>query len=231
MLRELIICSISSEISELRTSLNECLAGIVCLILLEVLDESACKILSLCIPLSCISVCITGIKDLCGNAGKFCRYFEIEVRDLLCRSVPDGTVEDSIDDSSCIRDGDSLACSVPACVNEVSLSAGLLHLLYELFSVLCRMKLEECLTEASGECRCRLCDSALCTCKLSSESGKEVILCLLRCKDGNRRQNAESISGKEDYVLSSRAGRDLVNILGDLLDVIDRIRNTSILCN
>ena len=93
------------------------------------------------------------------------------------------------------------------------------------------MELQECLTEASGECRCRLCDSTLCTGELSSESGEEVVLCLLGCEDRYGRQNAESVCRKEDYVVSSRTGRDLVNVLSDLLDVIDRIGNTCVLCN
>ena len=151
------------------------------------------------------SICVTRIQNSRIYARKLCRNLKVEVRNRLCRSLENVAVQDCIDDTACILDGDTLACAVPTCVYEISLCAALLHSLNKLFAVLCRMKLEECLTEASGECRCRLCDAALCSCKFCCETGQEIVLCLLRCKDGNRRKNAERISGKEDYVLSSRA--------------------------
>jgi hypothetical protein len=58
-------------------------------------------------------------------------------------------IKDSVDDTTCILNRDTLACAVPSCVYEVCLSTALFHLLNELFSILCRMKLKECLTEAS----------------------------------------------------------------------------------
>ena len=92
------------------------------------------------------------------------------------------------------------------------------------------MQLQECLAEASGESRCGLGDAALGSCKLCSEAGQEVVLGLLRGQDRDRRQNAECISGEEDYVLSSRAMGDAAgNLLHDLLDVIDRIGDTGVL--
>ena len=93
------------------------------------------------------------------------------------------------------------------------------------------MQLQECLAEACGEGRCRLCDSTLGSCKLCSESGQEVVLGLLRCQNGYRRKYAECVCGQEDYILSVRTGRNYIYILRDLLDVVDRIRYTGILCN
>ena len=61
---------------------------------------------------------------------------------------------------------------------------------------------KECLSEASGECRSWLCDSTLCTCKLSCKSRQEVVLCLLRCQNRYWRKYTECICRKEDNVLS-----------------------------
>ena len=93
------------------------------------------------------------------------------------------------------------------------------------------MQLQECLAEACGEGRCRLCDSTLGSCKLCSKSGQEVVLSLLRRQNGYRRKYAECVCGQEDNVLRVRTGRNNIYILRDLLDVINRVRYTCILCN
>ena len=82
----------------------------------------------------------------------------------------------------------------PSCIYEVSFRSALFHSLNELFCRFCRMQLKECLSETCGECRCRLCDTALCTGKFSCETGQEVVLCLLRCKYRYRRKYSESVS-------------------------------------
>ena len=92
-------------------------------------------------------------------------------------------VEDSVDDTTCITDRDTLACTVPTCVNQVCLSTRLLHLLNQLLSVLSWVQLQECLTEASRECWSRLGDTALCTSQLSCEAREEVVLSLLSVQD------------------------------------------------
>ena len=91
---------------------------------------------------------ISGVKDCRINAGKLCRNFEIKDRNLLCRSVVNVAVKDSIDDTTSILNGDSLACAVPACINKISLGTALFHSLNQLFTVLRRMELQECLSEA-----------------------------------------------------------------------------------
>ena len=88
------------------------------------------------------------------------------------------------------------------------------------------MQLQECLAEASGEGRCRLCDSALCTSKLCCESRQEVVLCLILCQDRYRRKYSECVCRQEDYVLSCRCRRYRAY---DVLNVVDRIRYTGIL--
>ena len=103
-------------------------------------------------------------------------------------------VQDSVDDTTCIADRDTLAGTVPAGVDQVSLGTALLHLLDQLLSILCRVQLQESLTEASGECRCRFGDAALCTGQLGCEAGEEVILGLLCTQDRYRRQYAECVS-------------------------------------
>ena len=89
------------------------------------------------------------------------------------------------------------------------------------------MQFQECLAKASRECRCRLCDSTLCTSKFSCESRQEIVLSLSFCQDRYWRKYSESICGQEDYVLSCRCRRDRAN---DVFNVVDRIRYTSILC-
>ena len=118
------------------------------------------------------------------------------------------------------------ACTVPACVYEISLSVVSLHLLNELLSILSRVEFEERLTEASRESRSGLSDATLCAGELGSKAGEEVVLSLLRSQDRHGRQYAECVSRKEDHVLSGRTCRDRFN---DALDVVDRIRYASVL--
>ena len=74
-------------------------------------------------------------------------------------------------------------------------------------------------------------DTYGCACELSCEAGQEVRLGLLRGQDGDRRQYAESVSGKEDHVLSGRACGDRVDLQDDVLDVAERIGDTGVLCD
>ena len=90
------------------------------------------------------------------------------------------------------------------------------------------MQFKESLSEACGESRCGLGDTALCTRKLSCKSGQEVVLCLLRSQDGYRRKYAECVCGKEDNFFCGRSGG---NRTYNLLDVVDRIGNTGVLGN
>ena len=158
---------------------------------------------------------------------KSCRHFEVEHRNLLGLSLEDRTIEDSVDDTTCIRDRDTLASTVPTSVNEISLSTRHFHLSYELLSVLSRVQLEECLTEASRESRSWLCDTTLCSSELSCEAREEVVLSLCRCEDRNWREHTECISREEDNILSSRSRRTWL----DVVDMVDRVRNTSVLSN
>ena len=121
---------------ESRTSCYESLSEVVSSELVEVLDEAACEILCLLLPLACACVCVAWVEDSWVNAREFCRNCEVEVRDLLCRSLVDRAIEDSVNDSAGILDRDTLSCSVPSCVPEVCLGTNLLHYLYELLTVL-----------------------------------------------------------------------------------------------
>ena len=131
------------------TSCYERLTEVVSCELSEVLDEAACEILSLLLPLACALVSVAWVEDSWVNAREFCRNCEVEVRDRLGRSLVDRAIEDSVDDSSCILDRDTLACTVPSCVHEVCLSANLLHSLNALLTVLSWVERMECCTEAS----------------------------------------------------------------------------------
>ena len=112
-------------------------------------------------------------------------------------------------------------------LTRVSFCSALFHFLNKFFCVFCRMQFKECLSEASRECRCRLCDSTLCTSKFSCESRQEIVLSLSSCQDRYWRKYSESVCGQEDYVLSCRCRRNRAN---DVFNVVDRIRYTSILC-
>ena len=88
------------------------------------------------------------------------------------------------------------------------------------------MQLQECLAEACREGRSRLGNSALGSCKFCSKSGQEIVLSLLWCQNRYWRKYAECVCGQEDNILSCRCRRNRAN---DVLNVVDRIRYTSIL--
>ena len=90
------------------------------------------------------------------------------------------------------------------------------------------MQFQECLSEASGEGRGRLGDSALGSCKLGCETGQEIILGLFRSQDGDRRKNSESVSRQEDNTLGCRASGDWSY---DVLNMVDRVGYTGVLGN
>ena len=118
------------------TSSYERLTEVVSSELSEVLDEAACEVLSLLLPLASALVSVAWVEDSWINAREFCRNCEVEVRDLLSRSLVDRTVEDCVDDSTSVLDRDTLTCTVPSCVHEVCLGTNLLHSLNELLTVL-----------------------------------------------------------------------------------------------
>ena len=88
------------------------------------------------------------------------------------------------------------------------------------------MQLQEGLSEAGGEGRSGLGDSALGSGKLCGESGQEVVLGLFGSQDGYRRQYAEGVSGQEDNFLGCRrCGYRAHNVL----NMVNRIRYTGVL--
>ena len=155
---------------KLRTSCNESLTSFVSFVLLEVLDEACSQIFSLFFPLSYISISITWVEDVRIYTFQLCRNYKVEVWNRLGWSLVDRVIEDSIDNTTGITDRDTLASSVPTGVNQISLSTALLHLLNQFFSILGWMKFQESLAEASRESWSRLCNTAFCTCQLSSEA-------------------------------------------------------------
>ena len=211
---------------QLRAGGDQCLAVLVALVLGEVLDEAASQIQSLGLPLGSILVGVAGIEDGGIDAGQRGGNLEVEVRDLLGGGLVDSAAQDRVDDAAGILDGDALAGAVPAGVDQISLGAGLLHLLDQLLSVLGGMQLEEGLAEAGGEGRGGLGDAALGAGQLRGEAGQEVVLGLLGGQDADRGQNAERISRQEDDVLGSRCGGNRAN---DVLDVVDGVGHAGVL--
>ena len=85
---------------ELRTCSDQCLTGLITLVLLEVLDEAACQILSLLLPLVAVLIGVARIENTPSYAVELCGNLEVEVRNLLGRSVQDVATEDSVDDTT-----------------------------------------------------------------------------------------------------------------------------------
>ena len=127
---------LSSRRLELRTSSDESLTSLVAFVLLEVLDEALSQILGLSVPLRSVLVCITRIQDVLVHTLELCRNNEVEVRNGLRRSLVDLVIQDAVDDTTCIADRDTLASTVPASVDQLSLSTALLHVANELLSIL-----------------------------------------------------------------------------------------------
>ena len=211
---------------QLRAGGNQCLAVLVAFVLGEVLDEAAGQIQSLGLPLGSILVGVAGIEDGGIDAGQRGGNLEVEVRDLLGGGLVDSAAQDRVDDAAGILDGDALAGAVPAGVDQISLGAGLLHLLDQLLSVLGGMQLEEGLTEAGREGRGGLGDAALGAGQLGGEAAQEVVLGLLGGQDADRGQNAESVGRQEDDVLGCGGAGNGAN---DVLDVVDGVRNAGVL--
>ena len=93
------------------------------------------------------------------------------------------------------------------------------------------MQLEERLAEAGGEGGSGFGDAAFGARQLRGKAGEEVILALLGRQDRHGRQHAERIGGQEDDVLGSGTGRDAVDLLRDLLNMLDRVADAGILGN
>ena len=87
------------------------------------------------------------------------------------------------------------------------------------------MKFEERLTEACRERGRGFGYSAFRSRKFSGETGKEIILSLLRRKDRYGRKNSERVRRKENYALCVRSGGNGAN---DVRDMVDRIGNAGV---
>ncbi len=71
----------------LRTSGNQSFTGSISFVFSKVLDESVSQIFCFCFPFGSISVCVTWVQDSWINAWQFCRNFEVEVWNCLCRCI------------------------------------------------------------------------------------------------------------------------------------------------
>ena len=157
----------------------KCLASLIACELLEVLDEAACEILCLYIPVLWLCVCVAGIEDVSVHLVESGRNGKVEVRDGCGLGLVHAAVEDTVDDGAGILDGDTLAGTVPAGVHEICGGSDFLHSLHELLTVFGRMQGEECCSEACGEGGGRLGDTALCSGELGGEAAQEVVFGLL----------------------------------------------------
>ena len=105
---------------ELRTGSHEALALVVAREIHEGLDEALGQILGFLVPLLRIGVSIARIENIRIDARQRGRNLEIEIRDLLGRSLVDRAVEDRVDDTPRVLDRNTLARTVPARIDEVS---------------------------------------------------------------------------------------------------------------
>ena len=97
-------------LSKFRASSDESLACFVTLReLLKVLYKETSELLSLLIPLCRILVRILRVEDISSNTLKLCRNFKVEVRNLLRWSLIDSAILNSMDYSTGILYGDTLA--------------------------------------------------------------------------------------------------------------------------
>ena len=140
---------------------DQSLALVVAGVLLKVLDEAGGQILSLLLPDGSIGVGVSGIQNVGVHAGQGSGNLEVEVGDLLGLSLQDGAIQNGVDDATGVLNGDTLAGAVPAGVDQVSLGAGLFHLLDQLFAVLGGVQLQESSAEAGGEGGSGLSDATL----------------------------------------------------------------------
>ncbi len=134
---------------EFGTGCYEGFTSFVAFKFLEVVDEALSEVLCFDVPVFDVGVSVAGIEDFGIYAGELGGHFEVEQRNSLSRSVVDRAVEDSVDDTAGVFDGDTFASTVPASVYEISFSAVGLHFLNEFFAVFCGVKRKECSAEAS----------------------------------------------------------------------------------
>ena len=74
---------------QLRSCSDECLTSLVTLVLLEVLDEAGSQVLSLLFPLVAVLIGVARIENAPSHAVELCGNLEVEIRNLLGRSVQD----------------------------------------------------------------------------------------------------------------------------------------------
>ena len=114
---------------QLRTSCYQCLAGLVVGVLAEVLDEAGSQILGLLFPLASAVVSVTRIEDSGVHIGQRGGNLEVEHRNLLGLSLQNGTIENGVDDATCVGDRDTLASGVQACVHQICLGTAILDII------------------------------------------------------------------------------------------------------
>lgn len=195
-------------------------------VFIEVVDKQFRQGFSFFLPLFRRSVGITRIEDLRVNTRQLGRNRQVKHRQSEGFCVIQRTVEDGVDNGAGIFNRDTFASAVPAGVNQIRLRTCRLHTFHQHFCVLSRVQRQECRAEASGEGGRRFGDATLSTGQFGGEAREEVILGLIGSQTRNRRQHTKSVCGQEDnFSCVARFGHRL----NDVFDVIDRIRNASVL--
>ncbi len=195
--------------------------------LLEVVDEHFGELGGFSIPFFNVGVSVARVKNFGIYAGEFGGYGEVEDGELLGGGLQDRAVKDRVDDAAGILDGYTLACAVPAGVDQICLGAAFFHFLHEFFGILGGVQRKECCAEACRECGGGLGDAAFGTGEFGSKAGKEVVLGLLGIEDRYGRKHTECVGRKEYYILGSGAARGL----NDALDVVDGVGYAGVLGN
>ena len=108
--------------------------------LMEVGDETLCKIARLFVPLLGVAIRIAWIEDTAIYAGQLGRHEEVEVRHCFRGSLIDASIQNSVNNGARILNRDTFAGSVPSGINEVSLGTYHLHFLNQFFAVLSWMQ-------------------------------------------------------------------------------------------
>ncbi|OPZ95301.1 MAG: hypothetical protein BWY72_02176 [Bacteroidetes bacterium ADurb.Bin416] len=103
------------------------------------------------------------------------------------------TIDDGVDNGAGILDGDALAGTIPAGIDQIGFGSVLFHFLNQRAGVHRGVQGQKSFAESGGERRNRFGDATFRSGQLGGEAAQEVVLSLVVIKDGNRRQYTKRI--------------------------------------
>lgn len=167
-------------------------------VFIEVVDKQFRQRFGFFLPLFRRSVGVTRIEELRVYARQFGWDRQVKHRQSEGFCVIQRTVEDGVDNSAGIFNGDTFASAVPAGVNQIRLRTRCLHTFYQHFCVLSWVQRQERRAEAGGEGWRRFGDATLSPGQFGGEAREEVVLGLIGSQTRNRRQHTKGVCCQED---------------------------------